>query len=183
MEKSKKIVIITGSPRKNGNSFAMLEAFTKEAERKGHSITRYDAADMTIKGCNACETCFKTGKACSFDDDFNKIAPTIEEADAVVFATPLYWYTFPAKIKAVIDKFYAFLVSKRGVGKKECALIVCCEDNDLPMFDGIRFSYKQTTELLQWKSVGEVLVPAVAAPGDIQKTNGIEQAIALADKF
>lgn len=182
MENNKKIVVITGSPRKNGNSFAMAEAFIKEAEKKGHSITRYDAADMTIKGCTGCETCFKTGKACSFDDDFNKIAPTLEEANAIVFATPLYWFTFPAKIKAVIDKFYSFLVSKRGVGNKESALMVCCED-DLPMLEGIRFSYKQTTDLLQWKSIGEVLVPLVAKPGDIHKTNGIEQAVALADKF
>lgn len=183
MKKSKKIVILTGSPRKTGNSIAMAEAFTKEAEKKGHSVTRFDAADMTIKGCTACETCFNTGKACSFDDDFNKIAPELLEADVIVFATPLYWYSYPAKLKAVIDKFYAFLVGKRGVGNKECALIVCCEDKDIPMFDGIRFSYKQTTDLLQWKSVGEVLVPSVAAPGDIYKTNGLEQAIALADKF
>jgi multimeric flavodoxin WrbA len=183
MEKSKKIVIITGSPRKNGNSFALVEAFTKEVQRNGHSITRYDAADMTIKGCTACEACFKTGKACSFDDDFNKIAPAIEEADAIVFATPLYWFTFPAKMKAVIDKFYAFLLGERGIGNKYCALIACCGDNDLPIFDGIRFSYKQTIDLLQWKSVGEVLVPSVGAPGDILKTDGIEQTIALADMF
>ncbi|WP_330390765.1 flavodoxin family protein [Lacrimispora sphenoides] len=58
MKKSKKIVILTGSPRKTGNSIAMAEAFTKEAEKKGHSVTRFDAADMTIKGCTACETCF-----------------------------------------------------------------------------------------------------------------------------
>ena len=78
---SKKIVVITGSPRKNGNSFAMTDAFIKTAEAKGHTITRFDAALKKVGGCRACETCFSTGKACSFDDDFNTIAPAILEAD------------------------------------------------------------------------------------------------------
>lgn len=74
---NKKVVVITGSPRKNGNSFAMTDAFIKAAEAKGHVVTRFDAATKNVGGCHACETCFKTGKACSFDDDFNVIAPII----------------------------------------------------------------------------------------------------------
>ena len=74
---SKKIVVITGSPRKNGNSFAMTDAFIKAAEEKGHTVTRFDAAMMKLGGCHACETCYSTGKACTFDDDFNTIAPAI----------------------------------------------------------------------------------------------------------
>ena len=64
---SKKIVVITGSPRKNGNSFAMTDAFIKAAEAKGHTVTRFDAAAMKLGGCHACETCYSTGKACTFD--------------------------------------------------------------------------------------------------------------------
>ena len=85
----KKIVVITGSPRKNGNSFAMTDAFIKAAEEKGHTITRFDAAMKNVGGCHACETCFKTGKAFYFADDFNVIAPAILEADAVVFTMPV----------------------------------------------------------------------------------------------
>ena len=69
-----KITVITGSPRKNGNTFALVDAFVKAAEARGHEIVRFDAAMMKIDGCHACMTCFKTGKACSFDDDFNIIA-------------------------------------------------------------------------------------------------------------
>lgn len=85
---SKNIVVITGSPRKNGNSFAMTESFIKAAEAKGHTVTRFDAAMMNIGGCHACATCYSTGKACTFDDDFNTIAPAILDADAVVFTMP-----------------------------------------------------------------------------------------------
>lgn len=103
---SKKIVVITGSPRKNGNSFAMTDAFIKAAEEKGHTVTRFDAAMMKLGGCHACETCYSTGKACTFDDDFNTIAPAILEADALVFTMPVYWYSIPSQIKAVIDRIY-----------------------------------------------------------------------------
>lgn len=179
----KKMVVITGSPRKTGNSFALADAFTNAAQKKGRSVTRFDAALMEVKGCTACETCYQTGKACSFDDDFNAIAPAIEEADAVVFITPLYWYTFPAQIKAVIDKFYALYMGKKGIGKKKSGLIVCCEEKDTATLDGIRFSYQRTIDLMEWKSVGEVLVTSVAAAGDVKKTDGIAQAEELANKF
>ena len=112
---SKKIVVITGSPRKNGNSFAMTDTFIKAAEAKGYVVTRFDAALKNVGGCHACETCYKTGKACSFDDDFNTIAPYIVEADVVVFTTPVYWYSFPAQIKGVIDKLYALCVAGKDV--------------------------------------------------------------------
>lgn len=180
---SKKIVVITGSPRKNGNSFAMTDAFIKAAEAKGHTVTRFDAALKNVGGCHACETCFKSGKACSFDDDFNSIAPAILEADAVVFTMPVYWYTIPAQIKGVIDKLFSFCVAGKDVAGKECALITCCEEDDLSVMDGVRIPLERSAALLKWKMVGEVLVPGVLNTGDIEKTDGCEQAAALADKI
>lgn len=180
---SKKIVVITGSPRKNGNSFAMTDAFIKAAEEKGHTITRFDAAMMNVGGCHACETCYKTGKACSFDDDFNIIAPAILEADAVVFTMPVYWYSIPAQIKGVIDKLFSLVVGGKDFAGKECALIACCEEDDMSVLDGVRVPYERTAALLKWHSVGEVLVPSVLNVGDIEKTDGCKMAESLADKF
>lgn len=179
----KKIVVITGSPRKNGNSFAMTDAFIKAAQAKGHTVTRFDAALHKIDGCHACETCYKTGKACSFDDPFNTIAPSILEADVVVFTTPLYWYSFPAQIKGVIDRLYSFYVAGKDIANKECALITCCEEEDVTMLDGIVVPYQRIAALLKWKTIGEVLVPGVLHVGDIDKTDGCKQAAALADKL
>ena len=119
---SKKIVVITGSPRKNGNSFAMTEAFIKAAEEKGHTVTRFDAAMMKLGGCHACETCYKTGKACSFDDDFNTIAPAVLEADGIVFTMPVYWYSIPSQIKAVIDRLYSLVVGGKDIAGKNAPL-------------------------------------------------------------
>ena len=180
---SKKILVITGSPRRKGNSFAMTDAFIKAAEERGHSVKRFDAAMMMLGGCHACETCYKTGKACSFDDDFNIIAPEILEADAIVFTMPVYWYSIPSQIKAVIDRIYSLVVGGKDISGKECALIACCEEEDLTVLDGVRIPMERTAALNKWKMVGEVLIPGVLNVGDIEKTDGCAQAAALAEKF
>lgn len=178
-----KIVVITGSPRKNGNSFAMTEAFIHEAEQRGHSVRRFDAAFLKIGGCHACMTCYKTGKACSFDDDFNDIAPAILEADAVVFTMPVYWYSIPAQIKGAIDRLFSLVVGGKEVAGKKWGLIACCEEDDTTVLDGVRIPMERTAALLQWEMVGEVLIPDVLNVGDIDHTDGCQQAAALADKF
>lgn len=178
-----KITVITGSPRKKGNSFAMTEAFIKEAERLGHEVRRFDAALMKIGGCHACQTCFKTGKACSFDDDFNTIAPSIINADAVVFTMPVYWYSIPAQIKGVIDRLFSLVVGGKDIAGKKCGLITCCEEYDMTVMDGVRIPVERSAALLKWDMVGEVLVPGVFNEGDIDKTDGCKQAEALAKKF
>ena len=180
---SKKIVVITGSPRKNGNSFAMTDAFVKAAEEKGHTVTRFDTSFMKISFCHACETCYKSGKACSFDDDFNVIAPAVLEADAVVFTMPVYWYSIPAQIKGVIDRLFSLVVGGKDFAGKDCALITCCEEDDMSVMDGVRVPMERTAALLKWKMVGEVLVPGVLEAGAIDKTDGCKQAAALADVF
>ena len=180
---SKKIVVITGSPRRNGNSFAMTEAFIKAAEAKGHTVTRFDAALSKVGGCRACQTCFSTGKACSFDDDFNVMAPAIEAADAVVFTMPVYWYSIPAQIKGVIDRLFSFCIAGKDIAGKECALITCCEEHDVIVMDGVRMPIERSAALLKWNMVGEVLIPGVLEAGDIDKTDGCAQAAALADNI
>lgn len=178
-----KITVITGSPRKNGNVFAMVDSYIEAAEAKGHEVVRFDAAMMKIGGCHACMTCFKTGKACSFDDDFNLIAPQILDADAVVYAMPVYWYSIPAQIKGVIDRVFSFYVAEKNIANKKCGIITCCEENDSTVMDGVTMPLHRTFDLLKWNFVGEVCIPGVFKEGDIFDTDGCAQAAALAEKF
>ena len=182
-EISMKIAVITGSPRKNGNSFAMTQAFVEAAEARGHTVRRFDAAFLNIGGCRACQTCYSTGKACSFDDDFNRIAEALLEADAVVYTMPVYWYSIPAQIKGVIDRIFSLVIGGKDVAGKKCALITCCEEEDATVMDGVRIPIERSAALLKWEMVGEVLVPGVFEAGDIDRTDGCRQAAALAEKF
>lgn len=105
------------------------------------------------------------------------------EADAVVFTMPVYWYSIPAQIKGVIDRLYSFCVAGKGVAGKECAMIVCCEEEDPAVMDGVRIPLERSAALLNWKMVGKVLVPGVLKPGDVARTDGCQQAAALAERF
>mgnify|MGYP005776458751 FL=1 len=178
-----KIVVLNGSPRKGGNTEIMLAAFVAEAKKLGHEVVHYDVAHMKLGGCHACETCYKSGKACSYDDDYNKMAPEIEGADGIVLAMPVYWYSIPAQIKCVIDKLYSLCVGKRHYQGKKCGIISCCEENDVTVMDGVRMPIERSCALLKWEVVGEVLVPGVLKAGEVKKTDGEKQAAELAKKF
>ncbi len=138
---------------------------------------------MKIGGCHACMTCFKTGKVCSFDDDFNLIAPHILDSDAVVYAMPVYWYSIPAQIKGFIDRVFSLVVGGKDIAGKRMGLICCCEEHDPTVMDGVKIPMERTAALLKWDIVGEVLILGVFVEGDINKTDGCAQAVVLADKF
>lgn len=178
---ARKITVITGSPRKNGNSMAMTEAFIEVAAKKGHSVVRFDAAKENVGGCIACESCFKSGGACAINERFCVIADAILDSDTVVFTMPVYWYTIPAQIKAVIDKLFSFCTAQKDVSGKDCILIACCEEDDMSVLDGVRIPIERTAALLGWNMAGELLVPSVYKVGDIEKTDGVARAAALAE--
>ena len=181
---SKKILVLTGSARRNGNSNRMARTFADAAAAKGHEVKVIDTAALKLNFCHACQTCYKTGKPCSFDDDFNTIADDILAADALVFSCPVYWYSVPSQIKAVMDKMFSFVIGEKAeFFGKECALICCCEEEDPTILDGVRIPFERTAALNKWTVAGEVLVPGVFSVGDIDKTDGIAQAEALAEKF
>ena len=95
----KNILVLTGSPRKGGNSDLMADAFIKGAIAKGHQVIKFETAKKVIGGCKACDKCWSLGTACVFRDDFAELEPLIEKADVIVLATPLYWFNMSAQIK------------------------------------------------------------------------------------
>ncbi len=176
------ILVITGSPRRGGNSDRMAEAFIRASEARGNSVERIDAAFLDVGGCMACNRCYSDGRPCIHSDAFTPIAEMIERADSIVLVTPVYWYTMPAMIKAVFDKFYALVVGGR-MGTKRAALIACCEEHDPTVLDGVRVPFERSAALMKWEVVGEVLVPGVLNVGDIDGTDGCAQAASLAERF
>ena len=126
-KKSMKILIITGSPRKNGNSNFLVDNFIKGAQEKGHQIFRFDSAFKKVHPCIACNKCGMNGD-CIFNDDFNYVRENLVDSDMVVFATPMYYFGISAQIKTVIDRFYA-INGKIHIPKKT-ALIMTYADTE-----------------------------------------------------
>lgn len=172
----KNVLVITGSPRNNGNSASLARAFIEGAEAAGGKTMLFEAGKMNISGCAACNTCFSRGTACSYQDDFNALAPMLENADMIVFCTPLYWFTFPAQLKAAIDKFYSFYAAKKKLKIKEAVLIVCGGTEDTKDFEGIIKTYQLIVKHQGWKSREILIIPKVNEIGDIKNTGGLEAA-------
>lgn len=163
----KRILVITGSPRKNGNSDILAESFIEGALQAGHTVDRFDGGRKKIRGCIACDKCFTKGTACAVKDDFNEVAPLIAQADMVVFSSPLYYFSFTAQIKAVIDKLYSFNSSPEPLNEKESVLLSCGETTDLTDFDGMVKTYEKTIDFLKWNDRGQILVPDVYNKAEI----------------
>lgn len=175
----KRILIITGSPRRSGNSELLARSFAKGALEAGHQVDIFEAGHKKIQGCRACNKCYSKGQACIFNDDFNEMAPLAEAADVLVLAAPLYWFGFPAQIKAAIDKLYALYVGKRDVKISETVLLTCGETAEMKDFEGIVRNYELIVDYLGWKDRGRMLVPKVNAVGDILRTDALREAEAL----
>ena len=178
-----KIVLITGSPRK-GATEGIADAFQAAAEAKGFEIVRFNAAKLKVGGCRNCNACGKVaGRTCVFDDDFTPISKAVLEADGIVFATPLYWYSWPWQIKATLDRFYSFLVGGFDLSGKKAALIASCGESSTEAMGGLVFSFRKTIGLLKMTEAGIVLIPGLHEPKEYLATDATEQATALADKF
>lgn len=178
----KKILVLTGSPRTDGNSDLMAKAFVKGAKMAGHEVQIFSAGRSEIKGCTACNACVAK-KACIHRDDFDKLAPMMLWADALVLATPMYWYSFPAQIKAALDKMYSFLAGGVPMKIKETMLLCCAETEDSSEFAGILSSYQIIANYLNWKDKGHLLVPNVNHSGDIHKTDALTKAEEMGKQF
>jgi len=91
-KKGMRIVVLTGSPRKNGNTNYLADQFIKGAKEAGHEVFRFNAATSEVHPCIGCNHCGMDGP-CVYDDDFtNILRPEIVKADMVVFCSPMYYF-------------------------------------------------------------------------------------------
>lgn len=103
-----KILVLNGSPTRDGNTVALVNAFKEGAESKGHEVTVLDVAHKKVNGCLSCNYCHNQGNGkCVQQDDMQQIYPLIQEADMITFASPIYYFTMSAQLEAVIQRFYA----------------------------------------------------------------------------
>lgn len=102
------ILVLNGSPRKQGNTARLINAFAKGAKEAGHTVQIEDVANKNIHGCIACEYCHEKGNgACIQQDDMQALYPAIREADMLVLASPIYYYTMTGQLISALDRTYA----------------------------------------------------------------------------
>ena len=104
---SKKVLILSGSPRKGGNSDLLCDAFMKGAQESGNQVEKVFIRSKKIAPCNACYFCKQSGGQCAIKDDMAEILDKIQAADVIVMASPVYFYSIDSQMKAVIDRSVA----------------------------------------------------------------------------
>lgn len=158
---SKKIVILNGSPRKNGNTSALIAEFKKGAEISGNTVTEFFLDSMNINGCKGCCCGGKnTESPCVQKDDMEKIYPVYKEADIVVLASPLYYWTISGQLKCAFDRLFAVAECNPDYSNpiKDSVLIMAAEGNG---FEESLYWYNNLEKHLGWKSLGKVLCGGV----------------------
>ena len=177
---NKRIVILSGSPRKNGNTEALVHAFITGAESAGNTVTEFFLDSMNLHGCKGCNGGHSAKEyPCVQRDDMENIYPAVKAADVVVRASPLYFWSISSQLKAVIDRLYALEEGDgnhlRGNGKS-AALLMAAQghgfDDVLPYFDHL-------LEHLRWKKLGQVLAGGNLKAGDIAGKPELQQAAEL----
>lgn len=123
---SKKVLILSGSPRKNGNSDILCDEFARGAIEAGNDVEKIRVAEKSIGYCRACYACRGTG-VCAIKDDMAEVLQKMIDADVLVLASPIYFYSIDAQLKALIDRTVARWLEVKG---KEFYYIVTAADEE-----------------------------------------------------
>lgn len=103
-----KIIVLNGSPHKEGNTAALVDAFKKGAEAAGHEVAVCPVGTMKIAGCLGCEYCHTKGEGtCIQKDDMQDVYPVLNSADMVVFASAVHYFGFTGQLQCALSRFYA----------------------------------------------------------------------------
>ena len=165
---SKNIVILNGSPRRNGNTSALVRAFTEGAESAGHAVTEFFLDSMEIHGCKGCFGGHSSRECpCVQADDMNRIYPAVKNCDVIVLATPLYYWNMSGQLRTAVDRLFAL---EEGDGNllrghdRACALLMAAEGHD---FEDVLSYFYHLMKHLRWTNLGHVLAGGNGDAGDI----------------
>ncbi len=129
---AKKVLILMGSPRKTGNSAVLADHLARGAAGVGAQTETLYLHGMDINpctGCNECQDDEATG--CVIDDTMQDVYGKLKEADSIVFASPIYWFSVTAQLKMVIDRIYAVGGGDKNIltGKRLGVLLVYADSD------------------------------------------------------
>ncbi len=132
---SKEVLILSGSPRKGGNSDLLCDQFLKGATEAGHKVEKVFLGEKKIAYCKACYYCTNNGGKCAIQDDMSEILDKMQAAHVIVMASPVYFYSIDAQMKAVIDRsvarwmyipnkefYYIMTAAEKGDTVMDCTL-------------------------------------------------------------
>ena len=183
-----KVLGIYGSPRKGGNTDILLDESLRAAREAGADVSYIRCCDLKMSGCVECGSCDETGQ-CVIPDDMQVVYPQLVEADAIILASPMFFYGITSQAKALMDRCQA-LWCKRMLEKDQDRrrtydggrgyLICAGATGGKQLFDGAQLVAKYFYDALDMSYEGGVFVKKIEAKGDIRKDpDALKQAYEL----
>ncbi len=169
----KKVLILSGSPRKGGNSDTLCDSFMKGAIEAGNQVEKIFVAGKNITYCKACYACKDTG-ICAINDDMPCVLEKMLEADVIVLSSPVYFYSISAQLKAVIDRSVARWLEFKN---KEFYYIMTSAEDEPTTTDCTLECFRGFAACLEGsKEMGIISAKGVYERGEINNTAFIKQA-------
>ena len=176
-----KIVMLTGSPHRNGTTSLLADSFCEGVLKSGGSVDRFDTAALDINPCTGCGYCRSNEGKCIHADDMEIIYNSLVDSDAVVLVSPLYYFGFTAQLKSAIDRFYAVNPSLREKCRDLYVISAGADQEDWAM-DVIRSHAETLCRYLEWKNCGEVMALGCSSIRDLKDTDYENKARRLGEK-
>ena len=174
---SKHVLILSGSPRKGGNSDSLCDAFLRGAQEAGNVVEKIRIAEKKIDFCSACYHCVQSGGVCAKKDDMAEVLQKMIDADVLVLASPVYFYSIAAQLKAVIDRTVARWTE---VKNKEFYYILTCADEEKASQETTLACFRGYADCVEGAvEKGVVYGTGVYQMGEIDQTPALQQAYEL----
>ena len=178
----KKVLLISSSPRRNGNSDLLCDQFMKGAIEAGHRAEKIFLADKTIHYCTGCGACANATRPCVQKDDVAEILEKMVEADVIVLATPVYFYTMCAQLKTLIDRSCPRYTA---ISNKEFYFILTAADTNRAAMNRTLESLRGFTEdcLENSREKGIVFGLGVMDRGEVKETPAYREAFEMGKRI
>lgn len=161
-----KIEILISSPRKRGNTSIMSEMLIDKLDYEKFDSNVSFLYDYEINPCIDCRACKKDATVCTLKDEMQNLYPRIENADILIFATPIYWFGPSAKMKLMLDRFRPYYANKRLKGKQIALLLPA--GTGAPDCDLTIEMFKRSAKALKLKYISAVTAQAYDI-GEVKK--------------
>ena len=174
----RRVLILKGSPREKGNSAALADRLAAGVAEAGGQVECVSLQSMDIRACDGCDLCRETGEYCAIDDDMQALYPKLIAAEALVLASPVYWFTYSAQLKLCIDRWYGLWSAQHDVFRgKPVGIVLTYGDTDLYTSGGINaiHTFESMFRFLEAPIAGMVYGTA-SDPGDVEKNPELMQA-------
>lgn len=157
------VIVINASPRPNGNTRTLVNAFIDGAKEAGHDVRLFNTCDMNISSCKGCMACQSgKGNPCVQEDDMQDIYEIWENADVVVFASPVYWMSFTAQFMYLRDRLFA--ATGLQVKKKDAYLLATAASPENMVYPIFQDYYDYLLGVLGFKDKGRIIAGGATTP-------------------